>query len=332
MRFTMVAPKIIKRSISNCVHCHVHTEYSVLDGAIRSDELFQKIKDLKQPAVAITDHGTLTGIFDFYKKSREYGIKLLLGIEAYTSKTPDQSEEKERDNNHLILIAKNKTGYDSIVKLTSEANRYNFYYKPRIWEKKLTELSGNVICSSACLGGIVAKSLDIDEETYEIKGSPDKAIEELKKLKGIFGEDFYIEIQDLEDPKQSVYNNWLLETGRSLNIKPIITSDAHYLNKEDHELHTMMMAMQFNQTMDVYLAKSTMVYGKEHYIKTNEEFMVSAQKYGAPECLENTLEINDKCDLVELNLGVIRYPHYDPRTAPDYTEFLNWKNKTANIF
>ena len=208
------------------VPLHLHSEYSLLDGAIRVKELCEFAKENNMPAVAITDHGVMYSAIEFYRVAKETGIKALIGCEFYVH--DGDIHEKNASHNplyHLVLIAKDKTGYMNLVKLVSIAHCEGMYYKPRINFELLEKYHDGLICSSACLGGEVLQNLL--NKNYE------GAKEAAKKYKDLFGEDYYIELQDhgLEEQKRT--NPDLIKIAKELDIKMIITNDSHYLRKED---------------------------------------------------------------------------------------------------
>jgi DNA polymerase-3 subunit alpha len=290
----------------------------LLDGAIRCQELVSRVKELNMPAVAITDHGTMAGVLDFYKACNKSGIKPLIGCEIYATQDPDNTPKKTRDNYHLILLAKNNKGYKALLQLISEANKSNFHYKPRVHLEKLKKHAKNLICTSACLASPIHKVFKKEGE--------DRALEMTKYLHEIFKENFYLEIQENGEEEQEPYNHLLIKFSKQLNIPMIITVDAHYLTKEDKELHELMMAMQFNQTIHTYKTKNTMQYGDQYYIKTPEEIKIIEEKYNITGAMKNTLKIADQCN-VQIELGKINMPTFKIKEAEDYEDFLKWKEE-----
>lgn len=315
-------------------HLHVHSQQSLLDGANIISDLAQYIKQNNMEACAITDHGVMSGVIEFYKECNKNNIKPLLGVEAYITEDEDnlENQQKQRDNMHMVLIAKDLQGYRGLLKLISHAAFNNFYYKPRIYRKHLESLSGHVIATSACLGGILAKQIDIKTDDYgkAISCSPydyNKFISTLEFYSEIFNNDFYLEIQDWDngDNFQQVYNHYLCGIAKDMNLPLIITADAHYLKKEDSELHEMLMAMQLKMTLEEYRESGDMQYGPHFYIKTPEEMLLSAKKWDES-AYYNTEEIANKCN-VKIELGKYKQPIFDITQQEDYQDFIEWSKK-----
>ena len=313
-------------------HLHLHTQYSLLDGAIRSKELVPYLKADGQTACAITDHGFMGGVVDFYKACKAGGIKPLEGVEAYITDDEDDKPERTRDNHHLILIAKNNEGYRTLLQLCSEAALHNFYYKPRIHKHKLARLRGNAICTSACLAGGLAKRGQWELNAYgqatvftDPTGDVSKQID---FLSDIFGSDLYLELQDWDsgDHRQAVFNSYLLVQAQARSLPCVITSDAHYLRREDYQLHEMLMSLQFKKTLEEYRTQEEMRYGPYFYVKTQAEMLEACKKLGCEEAFYNTEKIADLCQ-VEIELGVYKSPTFNIEAAEDFSSFLKWKEK-----
>lgn len=296
---------------------HIHSQYSRLDGIIKFPELIQYCKQYNMPACALTDHGELGGIINFYKECKKHSIKPLIAVEAYITENPDDQDNKDKikDNYHLILIAKNNNGYKKLLKYVSNANENNFYYKPRIYKEYLKDMAGDFICTTACLGSEIAK-----------KGWLENNPTLLDWYSNIFGDDLYLELQDWNDGTntQQLYNQWLLKHGRERHLPFVITSDAHYLRKEDYRLHELVMAMQFKKTLKEYRDEGKMQYGPYFYVKTPDEMEKSCQELDCPEACENTIKVAEKCN-VEIPLGKILMPTFAVEEQEDYGEFLVWK-------
>jgi DNA polymerase-3 subunit alpha len=219
--------------------------YSVLDGIIHPKALMKKVKELGMTSIGVTDHGNLHGLIEFYKAAQEENVKLLCAVEAYITQDPDNSEEKTRDNNHLVLIAKNNDGLKELYKLISEANINNFYYKPRIFVDKLRHTK-NLIALSACLGSPISHKLQWDKEKHTVQDVDNAGLETAKYLASCFPGNFYLELKDhRESWEQIKYNEYLLDLGKKLGLPFVITTDAHYLNNEDFSTHLFVMAHQF---------------------------------------------------------------------------------------
>jgi len=309
-------------------HLHAHSQYSLLDGIIRFDELMPYLKELNMNACAITDHGNLHGALEFYGLARAAGIKPILGCEIYLTLDPDNIEnsERERRNYHLTLLAKNLAGWKNLIWLSSNAYFHNFYYKPRVCFGHLASHSEGIIALSGCLASIVARSGHYDKEKFTFS-DPDNAAESmLLGLNKIFKDNFYAEIQDNAMWEQNRYNKWLISKARQLNIPTVITTDAHYLRFKDHELHKMILAQQMKKTMEQYIKGDELRYGNGYYIRSIDEMFDAAVRQGSEEAFWNTQKIADQCNL-ELTLGKYQNPEFDITKCKDYEDFRRWNNK-----
>lgn len=311
-------------------HIHLHSQHSLLDGAIQFPALVERCKEFGMTSVACTDHGVMGGLVDFYKKCREGGIKPILGVEAYITDDPDGKEsDLTRDNMHMVLLAKDIEGYSRLSELISNAAFKNFYYKPRICKKSLPYLSGHVVATSACLAGILAAKsnfvLDQQERATSIELT-EAAENDLEFYLRIFGEDFFLEIQGWEDGSnyQTLYNNLMVYTGQKKGIPLVITADAHYLRLEDQELHKLLMAMQLKMSLQEYIQRGDLQYGPFFYFADQEEMWKRAKKIGYEEAASNTNVIAEKCN-AELPLGKFLLPSYPIEGEDDYKAFLNTK-------
>ncbi len=273
------------------VPLHLHSEFSLLDGAIKLKDLCKFAKENNMPAVAITDHGVMYGALDLYLEAKEAGIKPLIGCEFYVH-DGDLSERDMHHNPryHLVLIAKNNQGYMNMVKLASDAACKGFYMKPRINFELLQKYHEGIICCSACLGGEVLQHLR--------KGEYEEAKAVAKRYKDLFGEDYYIELQDhgLEDQKRT--NPDLIKIAKELDIKMVITNDSHYLKKEDADWHDTLLCMQ---TQSLKSEENRFHFpNNEFYVKTVDE-MREAFKWMDTEtfnqCVQNTVDIAEKCHI-----------------------------------
>ena len=204
--------------MQNFVHLHVHTQYSLLDGAARIPELVAHAKALGMPALAITDHGAMYGVIDFYKECKKQGVKPVLGMEAYVAPRSRTEREGGRENAHLVLLAKNKTGYQNLIKLSSSAFVDGFYYKPRIDYDLLEQHAEGLVCLSACLAGDIPQAL--------LNGQTEKARALALRLRGMFGDDFYIELQNHGIPEQLEVLPQLDALAKALGIKTVATNDV----------------------------------------------------------------------------------------------------------
>ena len=304
--------------MSKFIPLHIHTEYSLLDGAIRVNDLVDFAVDNDMPAIAITDHGVMYSAIEFYEYAHKKGIKPLIGCEFYVHDS-DIHVKDSSDNPlyHLVLIAKNSAGYFNLIKLVSTAWCEGFYYKPRInWELLKNHHEG-LICCSACLGGEVLQDL--------LKGDKAKAKEVVKQYQDLFGEDYYIELQDhgLEEQKRT--NPDLIDIANELGIKMVITNDSHYLRREDADMHDTLLCLQTNSNKDD--PNRFHFSNNEFYVKTKEEMRDAFKWMDADmfeECVKNTEDIANKCDLtIELHNAPL--PHYEvPKgfTIPTYLNHL----------
>lgn len=299
------------------VPLHLHSEFSLLDGAIKLKDLCNFAKENNMPAVAITDHGVMYGALDLYLEAKEAGIKPIIGCEFYVHN--GDITERDPNNNpryHLILLAKNNTGYMNLVKLASDAACKGFYMKPRINFELLKEHHEGVICCSACLGGEVLQNL--------LKGDYEEAKVVAKRYKDLFGEDYYIELQDhgLEEQKRT--NPDLIKIAKELDIKMIITNDSHYLRKEDADWHDTLLCMQTQSMKDE--ENRFHFPNNEFYVKTVSE-MRDAFKWLDSEtfdqCIKNTVDIAEQCHVtIKWEAPLPDFPVPPNHTTDSYLEEL----------
>ena len=282
------------------VHLHLHTQYSLLDGAIRIEELVKKAKECNMPAVAITDHGSMFGAIEMYKECKKNSIKPIIGCEFYVAPRSrlDKDGRVDTDPNHLILLAMNNTGYKNLVKLCSIGYTEGFYYKPRIDLEVLEKYNEGLICLSACIAGGLSRKI--------INGDIVGAKEMLEKYLKIFGKDrYFLELQDNKLREQILVNQKLLEFSREYGVEVVATNDCHYLNKEDYDFHEVLLCIQTRKTLNDEDRLKFKV--NEFYVKTPEE-MKEAFK-NVPQAIENTLKIADMCN-VELEFGHTVLPEF----------------------
>jgi len=230
--------------MSNFVHLHLHTEYSLLDGACRIDKLFSRARELGQEAVAITDHGVLYGVVDFYKEAKKYGIKPIIGCEVYVAANSrfDTNYENDKKSNHLVLLCKNATGYKNLIKLVTLSNTEGFYIKPRVDLELLQEYSEGLIALSGCLAGKIS-NLILDGDYFA-------AEEYAIKLNSVFGQgNFYLELQNHGYNEQLKVNTILKNISKKNNIPLVATNDVHYLNKADAQSQAVLMCIQTNNVL-----------------------------------------------------------------------------------
>ena len=300
------------------VPLHLHSEYSLLDGAIKVKALCEFAKENNMPAVAITDHGVMYSAIEFYRTAKETGVKAIIGCEFYVH--DGDIHVKDASHNplyHLVLLAKDKAGYMNLVKLVSIAHCEGMYYKPRINFELLEKYSEGLICSSACLGGEVLQNL--------LKNDYEAAKAAAKRYKDLFGEDYYIELQDhgLEEQKRT--NPDLIKIAQDLGIKMIITNDSHYLKKEDADWHDTLLCLQTNALKSE--PNRFHFPNNEFYVKTPEELRASFKWMDSAmfdECIKNTVEVADKCHLI-LEMGKSPLPHYEVPPGHTVESYLDLK-------
>jgi len=282
---------------SNFVHLHLHSEYSLLDGACRIDDLVQKAVDLEMPAIGLTDHGVMYGSMEFYLKCKKAGIKPLVGNEMYVAtRSRHQKENKKLDDaRHLVLLAQNEIGYKNLLKLTSIASLEGMYYKPRIDRELLQAHNEGLICLSACLGAEVPHHL----MNNDMAAAEHAACE----FREIFGDRYYLELQDHLLEKQQPVNQQLIQMSAKLKIPLVATNDVHYLNSTDADPHQVLLCVQTSTTMD---DPKKMNYGsKDFFLKSASEM---AERFpGQADALARTAEIASRCDL-NLEFGRLAMP------------------------
>ncbi|MCH5152610.1 MAG: DNA polymerase III subunit alpha [Clostridiales bacterium] len=293
------------------VHLHVHTEYSLLDGATRIDDMLARCKELNMPAVAVTDHGNMYCAWKFLKAANAAGIKPIIGCEFYMCENLHSVGFDNKEYFHLVLLAKNNTGYYNLCKLNSIAFVDGFYYKPRIDFETLQKYSEGLICLSACIAGQLPRLLLADR--------PEEAEELALQYKALFGEDYYIEIQRHGIEEEDAVMPQLVELARKLNIKIVVTNDVHYLNREDAEIQDVMMCVQMGKYLDD--TDRMKFQGEEFYLKSYDEMALLFPKL--PDAMDTTLEIADKCNV---DFGKEKLlPLYTPpnnMSSPEYLRYL----------
>ena len=294
------------------VHLHVHSEFSLLDGANRIKDLPVRAKELGMDAMAITDHGVMFGAIDFYKACKANGIKPIIGCEVYVAPRRMADRDPSIDNryNHLILLAKDNNGYKNLAKLVSLGFTDGFYYKPRIDKEVLEKYHEGLICSSACLAGEVASEI--------VKGDMEAAKKSALWFKSIFGEDYYLEIQNNGIKEQVLVNQKLIQLSRELDIPLLATNDSHYLKKEDAYNHEVLLCIQTGKRMS---DEDRMRFETDElYIKSPEEMMDYFK--AVPDAIENTVKVAEKCN-VEFEFGHTILPNYDvPEEFATHYDYL----------
>ena len=293
------------------VHLHVHTEYSLLDGACRIRDLPKLVKELGQTACAITDHGVMYGAVDFYRACKAEGIHPIIGCEVYVARRTrfDKQHEFDAESRHLVLLCKNETGYRNLSYMVSQAYIEGFYIKPRIDMELLRAHSDGLIALSACLAGEIPKRL----MNGDYNGAKAYALE----MRGIFGEDFYLELQDHGIAEQTEVNRGLLRLHNETGIPLVCTNDAHYLRKEDAENHDVLLCIQTGKTVD---DENRMRYEpRNFYIRSTEEMETLFAGY--PDAVANTEKIAEKCQL-EFTFGKYHLPEFKLPEGYDSPTYL----------
>lgn len=295
-------------AMSEFIHLHVHTGYSLLDGAIRLKDLVARVQELEMDAVAITDHGTLFGVLDFYEKMRGAGVKPLLGCELYVAPGSRQDRKGKGDHNHLVVLAMDQVGYHNLMRLVTRAHLEGFYYKPRVDKELLQELNGGLIALSSCLHGEVARHLGADD----VKAAEAAA----REYAEIFPDRFYLEAQANELPEQAKVNEALLELAPRWGLPLVATNDCHYLHPEDARAHDVLLCIQTGKTINT---SGRMQFRTDQlYFKSPEEM---ARAFPYPELLARTREIADRCD-VTLDLGTFRFPVFPEATGESMEDLM----------
>ncbi|MBO7224657.1 MAG: PHP domain-containing protein, partial [Bacteroidales bacterium] len=282
--------------MNNFTHLHVHTQYSILDGACNINKLLDRVKELGQTAIAITDHGNMFGVLEFHNACKKKGVKPILGCEMYVS--PQSRFIKDGKNfsgHHLILLAKNEKGYLNLIKLDSLAFAKEAKYRTsRIDKELLFEYSEGLICCSACLGGVLPKLI----EAGDIEGAEKTALE----YKEVFKDDYYIELQNHGIDLQQQVNKELIRIAKKFDIKIIATNDVHYINEDDYEAHKILICLNTGKTLEEY-DNSKMSYTGNEFLKSFDQMIEAFPDI--PEAIYNTQEIVDKIEVFELERGPI---------------------------
>ena len=285
--------------MSDFVHLHIHSEFSLLDGANRIKDLPVRAKELGMKAMAITDHGVMYGAIDFYKACKKEGIKPIIGCEVYVAtRTRFDKESQDKKYYHLILLAKNNKGYQNLSKLVSLGFVEGYYYKPRIDLEILEKYHEGIICLSGCLAGAVSQAI--------LNGNIEEAENVAKWHHNVFGEDYYLEIQNNGVKEQVMVNQKIIQIARRLDIPIVATNDAHYLKKEDAYNHEVLLCIQTGKRMT---DEDRMRFDTDElYVKSPEEMSEYFKNF--PDAIENTVKIADKCN-VEFEFGHTILPNYD---------------------
>lgn len=293
------------------VHLHVHTEYSLLDGANRIGDLLDRVKELEMDTIAITDHGSMFGVIDFYKEATKRGIKPILGCEVYISIGKyTEKNPREKDQYHLVLLAENNTGYLNLMKIVSEGYVNGFYYKPRVDYDVLRKYSEGIIGLSACLGGEIQKKI----LNGNLAGAKKAALE----YKDIFGEEnFFLELQDHGIKEQEFVNRELIKLSKDIGIPLVATNDVHYLKREDAKVHDVLLCIQTGKTVD---EENRMRFPtSEFYLKSYDEMM---DLFGyVREAIDNTVLIGERCN-VDIDFDTLHLPRYEVPEGYTNVEYL----------
>ncbi|BDU62750.1 DNA polymerase III subunit alpha [Candidatus Borrelia fainii] len=311
------------------VHLHVHSDYSLLDGAAKITDIVAKAKKCNMSHIALTDHGNLFGAVKFYREAKGAGIKPIIGMEAYmssTSKHVKKNDELGRPYYHLIFLAKNELGYKNLLKLTSVSYLEGFYYRPRIDKKDIEKYSEGLICTSACIGGIIPQLI--------LANKFDDAKNEILWFKSVFGDDFYLELQRHGIKQQDIVNEKLVAYSREFNVSLTVSNDSHYVNKEDATAQDIIVCIGTGaKRSDPNRLK---METDEFYLKTQEEMCKLFRDL--PEALANTLKIAEKCNEFEIKFPGPIFPEYQVPsefdTLSQYLEHLTLeglKFRYANV-
>lgn len=279
-------------------HLHLHTEYSLLDGACRIPKLVERIKALGMTSCAITDHGVMYGCIDFYSAMKDAGIKPIIGCEVYVCRDRLDKSAANREYSHLILLCENNTGYQNLMKLVSEGFLTGYYYRPRIDYNLICQHSEGLICLSACLSGDLPKLL--------LQGRYDDAEAYVREMQDIFGEkNFYVEIMDHGIREEKIVMPRLISLAREMNVPLVATNDCHYLEEKDADAQEVLLCIQTGKTLDD--ANRMRMDTRQLYVKSEDEMRTLFA--ACPDAVDRTQEIADRCN-VEFEFGVTRLPHY----------------------
>ncbi|MBT4277439.1 DNA polymerase III subunit alpha [Candidatus Falkowbacteria bacterium] len=290
-------------------HLHTHSHYSLLDGLVKIDDLIEKTKEYNMDSVALTDHGVMYGAIEFYQKALKAGVKPIVGVEAYLA-AGSRFEKTRQGRYHLVLLAKNKTGYGNLLKLTSLAHLEGYYYKPRIDWEILEKYSEGLVALSACIQGEVPRAF--------LTSGHDKAKEITKKYLKLFGHDFYLEVQKHNNVEgQDKANQGLIQIGKELGIPIVATNDAHYLDVEDEEAQDVLLCLQTKKKQKD-TDRMNMI-GMDNSFKSTEKMKESF--YDFKEAVSNTEEVVKKCNL-EIELGKITLPKFEVPKEKTDSEYL----------
>ncbi len=293
-------------------HLHLHTEYSLLDGACRIERLLDKVQELGQTSVAITDHGCMYGVIEFYKAAKKRGIKPVLGCEVYVAKRTrfDRVHELDSENRHLVLLCENEAGYRNLIAMVSKSWTEGFYNRPRVDFELLEQHHEGLIALSACLAGEIPKALSRNDYA----GAKEAAL----RYREIFGpENFFLEIQDHGLENQHYVNLQIIRLSKETGIPLVVTNDCHYIEKEDSAMHHVLICIQTGRTVE---DEDTLEFGSEEfYVKSEAEMRALFPEL--PEAADNTAKIAERCR-VEIEFGKTKLPRFDPPDGSDSESFF----------
>jgi DNA polymerase-3 subunit alpha len=295
---------------SSFVHLHLHSQYSLLDGAIRFEELFERARQLEMDSLALTDHGNMFGAIEFYQKAIQHGVKPIVGCEIYVASGSRHEKKQGGEIFHLTLLAKNRTGYHNLAKLVSLAHIEGFYYKPRVDKELLSQYGEGLFALSGCMKGETAVSI--------LNNNIDRALEAAQQYREIFGERFFLEIQNNNVEGQERINEEMNKIGKQLGIPLVATNDCHYLKSEDARAHEVLLCIQTGKTLND--PERMRFSSNEFYLKSAEEMESNLPQYS--EALENTLRIAEQCNL-ELRFEEYHFPKFSPPDEKSLNLYLD---------
>ena len=297
--------------MGNFTHLHVHTQFSLLDGAARIQDLIKRAKSMGQTALAITDHGVMYGVIDFYRACKKGGVKPIIGMETYVAPRSMQDREgsQDREYAHLILLCKNQTGYQNLMALSSEAFLHGFYYRPRIDYELLERHSEGLVCLSACLAGDIPQALLANN--YEL------ALQHARRLQGMFCEDFYIELQNHGIPEQIQVLPGLRKIAAEIGAKCVVTNDVHYVAPDDAEAQDVLLCIQTQRFVDE--PNRMRMEGDQFFLKSEADMRLALPEDG--EAIENTMEVAEKCNL-DIQFGIRRMPAFVAPNGQENATYL----------
>jgi DNA polymerase-3 subunit alpha len=294
------------------VHLHLHTQYSLLDGAIRFDRLFKAVNEYRMPACAITDHGNMFGAAQFYLEARQQNLKPLIGCEAYIAPRSrlEQKKVKGEDNAyHIVLLAMNNTGYQNLLKLVSLAHLEGFYYHPRIDREILTQYNEGLICLTACIKGEIPNSI--------LKGNDERVRKNIDYYLGLFGDRLFFELQDNGLEEQRIVNERLIELSSYYGVPIVATNDCHYLRREEAKAHELLLCIQTGKTIN---DKDRLSFSTDQfYFKSPEEIALAFSRY--PQALSNTMRVAEMCN-VTIDTETYHFPDFHPPGDMDINEYF----------